>query len=195
MGDGSRVKIWANNWIRGESLRELIEGPLNQGDLDLTVADLRHEGIWNWDGFSFVIPKDIKDKIRAIPFRICDGVGDFIMWKFSKDREFSVKLAYQVARQEENNGISFQGSWIWKLDILPKIIHFLWLSFHCSIPMHGVLASRGINCNKRYPLCKCSKETIPHLLRDCNLTHDFWRKLEPPPALISTFNDSCVVES
>lgn len=98
LGDGSRVKIWADSWIRGESLRELIEGPLNQGDLDLTIADLRHKGIWNWDGFSFVIPEDIKDKNRAIPFRIYIGAGDFIMWKFSKDGEFSVKSAYQMAR-------------------------------------------------------------------------------------------------
>ena len=104
--------------------------------------------------------------------------------------EFSVKSAYQLARQEENNGNSFQGSWIWKLDILPKIIHFLWLSFHSSIPVHGVRASRGINCNKLCPLCKRSEESILHLLRDCNLTREFWRKLEPPPALISTFNDN-----
>nr|POF27508.1 putative ribonuclease h protein [Quercus suber] len=112
------------------------------------------------------------------------------MWKFSKDGDFSVKSAYQVVRQEENNGKSFQGSWIWKLDTLPKIVHFLWLSCHGSIPVHGVLAARGINCDKCYPLCKCSEETIPHLLRDCNLTSDFWRKLEPPPALINTFNDN-----
>nr|POE86012.1 putative ribonuclease h protein [Quercus suber] len=112
------------------------------------------------------------------------------MWKFSKNGEFSVKSAYQVARQEENNGKSFQGSWIWKLDILPKIVHFLWLSYHGSIPVQGVLAARGINCDKCCPLCKCSEETIPYLLRDYNLAHDFWRKLEPPPALINTFNDN-----
>ena len=79
--------------------------------------------------------------------------SDFIMWKFSKDGEFFAKLAYQVARQEETPGNSFQASWIWKLDILPKIIHFLWLGFHDSILVHGVLASRGINCDKLYPLC------------------------------------------
>jgi len=47
IGDGSRVKFWSDSWIKDESLRELIEGPLNQGDIDLTVAGLRNEGRWN----------------------------------------------------------------------------------------------------------------------------------------------------
>ena len=112
------------------------------------------------------------------------------MWKFSKDGEFFVKSAYQLARQEEIPGNSFQDAWIWKLDILPKFIHFLWLSFHGSIPMHDVLASRGINCDTLCPLCKCSEESISHLLHDCIITCDFWRKLEPPPSFLSTFSDN-----
>lgn len=119
-------------------MRELIEGPLNQGDIDLTVADLRNEGRWNWEAASFVFPEDIKDKIRAIPIQSYGVRSDFIMWKASKDGKFTVKSAYQLARQEEIPGNVFQGSWIWKLDILPKITHFLWLSFHDSIPVHGV---------------------------------------------------------
>lgn len=56
--------------------------------------------------------------------------------------------------------------------------------------MHGVLVARGINCDKLCPLCKCSEESISHLLRDSVIARDFWKKLEPPPSLISTFSDS-----
>ena len=28
IGNGERIKIWTDSWIRGSSLRELIEGPL-----------------------------------------------------------------------------------------------------------------------------------------------------------------------
>lgn len=116
--------------------------------------------------------------------------SDFIMWKSSKNGEFTVKSAYQLARQEGLPRNAFQGSWIWKLDILPKITHFLWLSSHGSIPVHGVLVARGINCDKLCPLCKCSEESISYLLRDSVIARDFWKKLEPPPSLISTFFDS-----
>lgn len=190
IGDGSRIRFWSDSWIRVASLRELIEGPLNQGDIDLTVANLRNEDRWNWEATSFVFPEDTKDKIKAIPIWSCGVRSDFILWKSSKDGEFIVKSAYQLARQEGILGNAFQGSWIWKVDILPKITHFLWLNFHGSIPMHGVLAAQGINCDKLYSLCKCSEESISHLLRDCVIVRDFWKKLEPPPSLISTFFDS-----
>ena len=141
IGDGSRVRFWSDSWIKGESLRELIEGPLNQGEIDLTVAGLRNEGRWNWEVASFVFPEDITDKIKAIPIRSCGVRSDFIMLKASKDGEFTFKSTYQLARQKEIPGNVFQSSWIWKLDILPKITHFLWLSFHGSIPVHGVLVA------------------------------------------------------
>ena len=67
-----------------------------------------------------------------------------------------------LAGQEGNSEIFFQGTWIWKLDILLKITNFLWLCLHGSVPVYDVLASRGINCDKLCPLCKCRDETITH---------------------------------
>lgn len=63
--------------------------------------------------------------------------------------------------------LQFQGQWIWKLDMLPKIVHFLWLCLHNSVPVKEVLAARGISCDGRCPLCKDHVETISHLLKEC----------------------------
>lgn len=65
------------------------------------------------------------------------------MWKYSKDEEFSTSSAYLLANQGESLESPFQGQWIWKLDILPKIVNFLWLWFHRSIPMIDVLTLRA----------------------------------------------------
>ncbi|XP_075670215.1 uncharacterized protein LOC142639980 [Castanea sativa] len=73
---------------------------------------------------------------------------DSIMWKYSKDGEFSTNSAYQLANEDDMAENQFQGQWLWKLDGLPKIISFLWLCVHGSIPMKSVLAVRGINCGK-----------------------------------------------
>ena len=62
------------------------------------------------------------------------------MWKYSKDGEFSIKSAYQLANQGEILDTQFHGQWIWKLDILPKITNFLWLCMHGSTPVRDVLA-------------------------------------------------------
>lgn len=168
----------------------MIDGPLNQGDLNLIVADFQRVETWNWEAASFTLRKAIKDEIRAIPIRSCGERRDTIMWKYFKDGEFTAKLAYLLARQEGNSGDSFQGTWIWKLEILPKTTHFLWLCFHCNAPVHDVLALRGINCDKLYPLCRCSDEIITHLLRDSDLARALWRKLEPALSLLSSFTEN-----
>ena len=109
------------------------------------------------------------------------------MWKYSKNGEFFTNSAYQLANQGETSNTPFQGQWIWKLDILPKIANFLWLCFHDSIPVKDVLVARGINCDRVCPLYNCQDETFVPLLRDCEVAHKFWRKLEVPLSQINSF--------
>ena len=85
---------------------------------------------------------------------------------------------------------SFKGQWIWTLDILPKIIMFLWLCLHTSVPVKSVLAARGINYDGKCLVCKRHDETIAHLLRDCELARKYWSCVKVPPALIHTFSRS-----
>ena len=37
--NGERIKVWTDSWIRGSSLRELIEGPLTQREVDMKVPE------------------------------------------------------------------------------------------------------------------------------------------------------------
>ena len=63
VGNGSRKSVWVDNWIRGQSLRELIEGPLTREDMNLTIVDFRDNTDWKWENMSFVLPLLIKEKI------------------------------------------------------------------------------------------------------------------------------------
>ena len=56
--------------------------------------------------------------------------------------------------------------------------------------MKLVPVERGINCDKVCLLCRDQDETIVHLLRECVVAHDLWRKLEVPPSLVSSFTDN-----
>ena len=96
--------------------------------------------------------------------------------------------AYTLARPEEECSDGFKGSWIWKIDSLPRICHFLWLCHHNSVPVREVIASRGIECEDVCPLCNSDAETIIHMLRDCPFAATFWRKICVPSNLKSTFN-------
>lgn len=87
--------------------------------------------------------------------------------------QFTTNTAYLLARAAHEPEPPFQGHWIWKLDMLPRIINFLWLFHLNSVPVRDVLASRGINCGNTCQLCNYQCENIIHLLRDCAYGRDF----------------------
>ena len=60
-----------------------------------------------------------------IPIQMYGSGRDTVMWKFSKNGEFNTNSAYRLAIQGEENATQFSGQWIWKLDILPRIINFI----------------------------------------------------------------------
>lgn len=108
--------MWLDNWINGDPLRVIIEGPLRQEEHIMKVGDLRRGHDWNWKLISFDLPKYIKNRIKAVLIQLFRNVRDIIMWKYSKDGEFPTNSAYQLANQGETLDIQFHGQWIWKLD-------------------------------------------------------------------------------
>ena len=89
VGNNSRKSVWMDSWIRGQALRELIEGPLTREDMQLTIADFRGNFEWKWESLSFVLPSYIKEKFRAVPIQEFGSGEDALMWKFTKDGDFS----------------------------------------------------------------------------------------------------------
>ena len=84
IGNGAGVNLWMDNWVNGESLLAMIEGPLRQEELSLKVSDLCDYQAWNWDLISFNLPQIIKDKIKAIPIQMYGnggGYGDVEMFQ------------------------------------------------------------------------------------------------------------------
>nr|POE73139.1 hypothetical protein CFP56_74411 [Quercus suber] len=62
--------------------------------MKLVIADIRDNQEWNWENLSFVLPPLIKDKIRAIPCQDFGDEKDVILWKHTKDGEFTVNSTY-----------------------------------------------------------------------------------------------------
>ena len=52
VGTGARTKVWLDRWLKGESLREMIQGPLSLRDNSLTVEELRRG--WLEMGFNIL---------------------------------------------------------------------------------------------------------------------------------------------
>lgn len=102
----------------------------------------------------------------------------------SQNGDFTIASAYGliIAEAEGNSGV-FKGTWVWKLDVWPKIIPFLWLCHHDNVPVRQVIANRGISCELLCPICKRHNEAINHMFRECPFAITFWNKLRTPPTL------------
>lgn len=78
--------MWTDSWIRGHSLRELVEGLLTRDEMNLAVSDLRHEREW----------------IKAISFQEYGNeeytINYVEAFNCSKDGEFTTNSAYLLAR-------------------------------------------------------------------------------------------------
>ena len=141
------------------------------------IADFHENNSWKWESLSFVLPFSVREKIQAIPMQEFGGGEDMLLWKFTKDGEFSTNSAYKKIISNPGETNSFQRAWIWKVVSLPKIISFLWLCMHKSVPVRDVLADRGMGCNRLCLVCKNQTESIDHLLRDCVFACAFWSKM------------------
>ena len=159
-----------------ENQLELIQGPLRQVEQVIIIEEMRRGGEWQWNAISFDLPLCIKGRILATPIQLYGVKGDSMNQKASKDGEFTVASAYTLARPEEECSDGFKGSWIWKIDSLPRICHFLQLCHHNSVLVREVIASRGIECEAVCPLYNSDAETIIHMLRDCPFAAAFLEK-------------------
>ena len=153
--NGESINLWLHFWLLVGRLRNLIEGPLNRDEDQVTVNQcFDNEREWRSQSISFVIPEQILNVIKATPLSLNRNAKDSLHWAFSKDGIFSLRSAYLLARNLnplnlETNPIA----WVWKVEALPKVRFFLWLCLHNGVPIGEVLGSRGLNIDPTCGLC------------------------------------------
>ena len=101
---------------------------------------------------------------------------DRIIWNVTANGNFNLNSAYILANGEATQ--FFNGKWIWKLKVLPRIQSFIWMCFHNSIATQERLASRRLHVDTVHPICNLHPETILHLLKDCHVVANCWQSLE-----------------
>ena len=132
----------------------------------------------------------MKDKISATSIQLYGSKEDTLIWKATKNGEFSATKTYELAKPKDNHECTFLGKWVWEIDTMPKIAHFLWLCHNNNVHAREVIAARGVQCDTTCPLCRNGTESISHLLRECLFAIEFWRKIGVPAFLISSFNSN-----
>ena len=92
-----------DKWHNRGTLRSLIEGPFNHGEESILLKDIIGFNNWNWNLISFSFPKSLVLEIKATSFPLSATGGDLISWAPSASREFVLKEAYNLPKNEESD--------------------------------------------------------------------------------------------
>ncbi|XP_063946063.1 uncharacterized protein LOC135151510 [Daucus carota subsp. sativus] len=98
---------------------------------------------------------------------------DSIKWSASP-QSYSSKKGYSIIMGLDNSGVD---EWrkIWNYRIPPKILIFLWKSFHGVLPLKKLLKERMTGVlDSSCSLCAKDDETREHLFWDCQTVKSIW---------------------
>ena len=107
-------------------------GPLTREEEELRVGDIASEFGWNWCKISMELPTKTYMEIKAMPHSRVSEEKDKLIWDATSNGEFNLASAYKIASNQVDFVPAFNGCWIWKSKILPKIQSFIWICLHMS---------------------------------------------------------------
>lgn len=91
----------------------------------LRVGDVATEFGWNWCKISMELLVKIYMEIKAMPHSRVLDEKDKLIWVATSNGEFNLANAYKLATTQADFVPPFNGSWVWKLNLLPKIQTFI----------------------------------------------------------------------
>jgi len=141
-------------------------------ETNLRLRDIYHHGRWNFSHLTTQIPLSIQLQIRSI--FIDESSQDIKIWTHSPTGMYSVKSCYQWLT---SNSLSFAGQtqlgtcqWIWKLNLLENLKHFIWLAMYGNLPTNAYRAGRHLTSYSSCKRCGASIESLLHTFKDCPLS-------------------------
>ena len=102
-------------------------------------------------------------------------IPDSDCWGLLGNGDFSTKTATWAAHGLDiKSSPSWEYSWIWHMDIMPKLKVFLWQLCHASLLTRGTLLKCGFQPDAICPICNANIEDMKHLFLQCPV-QDVWQ--------------------
>ncbi|CAN6579239.1 unnamed protein product [Malus baccata var. baccata] len=180
------VQVWVNKWLPSLPLGHPL--PLRSVPVtsNLHVSSLICPISRRWD-LNFLLPFLSDTDKKAIEDTSIGDLShkDRIIWGCSKNGIYTVKSGYRwiqsrsLALRDNRfftaHGVP-SGLWkaIWKLEVPPKLCHFLWLTLHNCLPTCAALFRRRSSLSSTCPICLCRDKTIEHLFLNSSWVEPIW---------------------
>ncbi|KAK9929756.1 hypothetical protein M0R45_026841 [Rubus argutus] len=145
-------------------------------NIDCRVVDLiNEEGDWDVASVERIGTVQEAEAILNIPI-VRSAARDKLIWSFNRNGKFSVKSGYWLAMKDGRAGFGVGNGapvvteyWkhLWKLQVPPKILHFLWRCSNGYIPCMESLLKRRITQDAICIRCQQFDETPLHATWQC----------------------------
>lgn len=175
--------MWHEPWIEPNmTLRQLIHGPLKPHEAQATLSNYISHNTIDTSTLPFSLPDNITSLITQIfiPRLIIPQAIDKIIWGLTPNGKFTVKSLYKDLQEPAP---PYHHHWLWKLNLPPKIIHFLWLVSHQRLTTASYLYHIKVTLSNTCTLCFQSIEIINHLLFNYLHTNVIWAQLGLAPCI------------
>ena len=113
------IRFWEDDWLGIGTIRNLVQGPLSEEEMNLSVGDLIVNNSWNFHKISIELPDYISDRINTMTLSYHRDDLPFYPCVLS-DKFYLSGMYYEMVKERRAQK---GGEWVWKLDIPPKV-HF-----------------------------------------------------------------------
>ncbi|CAN6545401.1 unnamed protein product [Malus baccata var. baccata] len=183
---GQDVRVWVDKWLPSLPMGHPLPFGSVPVSLNLRVSSLICPVSRRWD-LNFLLPFLSDSDRTAIEETPIGDLSrkDRIIWGGSRNGIYSVKSGYRWIQSRSLDRRDRRLStarrvpsvlWkaIWKLEVPPKLRHFLWLTVHNCLPTCEALFRRRSFVSFTCPICLCHDETIEHLFFTCPWVEPIW---------------------
>ena len=116
---------------------------------------------------------EVEDFLRTLGSNLPQSEhGDRMRWKLSKKGNFDVRSFYNKLRCPPS--IIFPWKGVWKVKAPPRVSFFVWNAVWEKILTGDNLQGRGFDFVDWCIMCRCSGETVNHLLLHCDKAYQLW---------------------
>jgi hypothetical protein len=171
--DGKMISFWLDHWMSDEPICKkfpiLFELTVNQ------KCSVHEVAAADWViQFKIRLPPIIRDQWYRLATMLnevnLNDARDNVRWKWTPNKQFSVKLVYLHLTRDENR-VAYRE--IWKAKIPLKIKIFMWMVAQRAILTKDNLIARNWQGDPNCYLCG-SIESVDHLLFQCPISRVVW---------------------
>ncbi|XP_060190742.1 uncharacterized protein LOC132620026 [Lycium barbarum] len=167
--------LWFDNWSGLGPLYFIVPPEFQCNEAIENVSDVVIDGRWHVPAIRNNLPEDLAEYIlHEVKPPAKPGEIDKPWWMLEKNREFSVKSAWEYLRSRGEKKKVYKKIWVKGFPF--KIAFLMWRVWHFKIPLDEVVKSWGYHMPSRCFCCvEPKEENVPHIFLRSTTAQATWK--------------------